>query len=190
MSLADHGWVCSICHRRPGVSIEVTCPQCGEGLVENFFIDFAPSGDASADHGFHVSEEQRFIKNHQHQHEYYNVGLGRFRGYLSQSFKEHITTHENWAFEKGATSRDAEIRHRLDELNKAAQATVMELTEEMLTKRQNDCAHDGERHWLPSAEAGRVNLVCDGCCKVLKVKFVGISSQHGESIALKIVREK
>ena len=124
------------------------------------------------------------------QQQYFEFGFGRFKTDIPPSFKEHIKMHEEWAFKGGAASRDLEIRTRLDELNKHAESIVAELTKDILLKRQQDCEHNFERRWLPAAESGRTNLVCTGCFKVLDVKFVGTSTQRGETIGLKIVTEK
>lgn len=156
-------------------------------MAETFGVDFSPSGAADADHDSHLAVEHKFMRNQQ---QYFEHGSGKFEKDIPQFFKKHIKVHEDWAFERGAASREAEIRKRLDELNNHAVSIVAELTTEILTKRQQECEHSVERRWLPASEKGKLNLLCSGCFKVLNVKFVGTSTQHGETIGLKIVTEK
>ena len=150
-------------------------------------MHFTPSGDANTDHDAHISAESRFIRS---QREDYERGDGTLVKYIPSFFKDHIKSHEAWAFKSGAASREPEIRKRIEELNSHAESIVAELTKEIVMKRQQECTHDFERRWLPAAESGRVNLLCSGCFKVLNAKFVGTSTQHGETIGLKIVTEK
>lgn len=147
-----------------------------------------PTGAASADHEAHLVAEYKFMKHQER--EYFEHGTGEFTMYIPPFFKEHIKGHEDWAFKGGAASRDPEIRKRIEELNIHAESIVAELTTDILLRRQQECEHGVERRWLRAAESGRMNLVCSGCFKVLDVKFVGTSTQHGETIGLKIVTEK
>lgn len=183
-------WICPICHRAPLVTIEFECPVCKKMFGETFNIDFMPTGAADADHESHLLAERKFAKR---QFDYYD-GVGsrdgsRFSQFLPQCFREHIELHENRMFRAGAASRDQEISKRLSELNKQAESIIAGLTEELLLKRQQECHHNAERHWLTTG-TGKNSLLCSECFKVLQVKFVGTSTQHGESVGLKIVTEK
>jgi hypothetical protein len=123
-----HGWTCSICNRAPLVCIETECPACKTEVTETLNLDFMPTGSADADHDSHIAVEHRFIRNQQ---QYVERGSGRFTKDIPPFFKEHIKLHEDWAFKRGASSRDAEIRKRIDELNKHAASIVAELTTEI-----------------------------------------------------------
>jgi hypothetical protein len=184
---ATQQWICPVCNRSAVVDIELDCPACHTLVSESFDLHFTPSGDENSDHEAHIAEEIRFVRN---QREQYEKGDGTLVKYVPAFFKDHIKAHEAWAFKSGAASRDPEIRKRVEELNSHAASIVAELTMEILTKRQQECDHDLERRWLPASEAGKLNLLCSGCFKVLNVKFVGTSTQHGETIGLKIVTEK
>jgi hypothetical protein len=181
-------WICSVCFRTPTVTIEIDCPLCRTVVRESFDLRFVPSGAADADHNAHIAAETRFARNEKEQA--YERGDGTIVEYVPSFFKDHIRAHEEWGFKTGASSRDPEIRKRVDELNSHAASIVAGLTLEILTKRQHECDHEFERRWLPSSETGKLNLLCSGCFKVLNVKFVGTSTQHGETIGLKIVTEK
>ncbi|MFZ3215580.1 MAG: hypothetical protein WA192_05920 [Candidatus Acidiferrales bacterium] len=169
------------------VDIELDCPACRTVVSESFDLHFTPTGDENTDHNARIAEEARFVRSQQEQCE---RGDGSPVKYIPSFFKEHIKSHEEWAFKSGAVSRDPEIRKRIEELNSDGESIVAELTMEILTKRQQECGHDFERRWLPASEVGKLNLLCSGCFKVLNVKFVGTSTQHGETIGLKIVTEK
>ena len=186
MTLTPQEWFCPICTRNPLVWIEVGCPACDAEISDDVEIHFTPSGSDAADHEAHLAAEHRYIKRQ----EYVGYGTDTIRVTIPNFFKDHIKEHEELAFKRGATSRDSEIRTRIEDLNKQAASIVAGLTTEILLKRQQECVHDHERRWLPAAEAGRMNLLCSGCFKVLNVKFVGTSTQHGETIGLKIVTEK
>ena len=181
-------WTCPICLQTPVVCIEVSCPACDADVRELFEIHFSPCGSDSADHDAHLAAEQKFVKNRQQEHVGY--GTGELRVNIPRFFKDHIKRHEERAFKGGATSRDPEIRTRIEELNRHAESIIARLTTEILLKRQQECAHGFEKRWLPAAESGRVNLLCSNCFKVVDAKFVGTSKQHGETIGLKIVTEK
>ena len=179
-------WVCPACNRPALVVIEIDCPACDQKVSNTVFLDFVPSGARTADHESHIAVEERFVRN---RHGYHGLYGGRFSISVPESFKDHIKTHEEWAFSQGAASREADIRHRIEQLNKHAESIVTELTKEMLKDRQERCQHQGDKRWLP-AESGRMNLLCSDCFKVVDAKFVGTSTQHGETVGLKIVTEK
>ena len=179
-------WICPVCKRSPCVTIELTCPACHEKVKETFNVDFSPTGAADADHEAHLAAEHRAGKDH---FRYLESGFGEFRWYLPEFLKDHIQKHEIRAFRKGAGSRDQEISKRIDDFNKKATVILAGLTKEISLQHQQECQHGSERHWL-TGESGRTNLLCMDCFKVLEVKFVGTSTQHGESTGLKIATEK
>ena len=185
MSFNVAEWICPICRRAPSVTLEVHCPACGAVLCQSIDgIDFKPCGSNDIDHSRHMAAENRWVRDEMRR----EASAGEFTAWIPGFFKEHMQSHEECAFKNGAASRDNEIRHRLDELNKRAEPIITELTADILLKRQQECDHRADHRWV-SAESGKMNLLCSACFKVLDVKFVG-SSTPREAFGLKIVTEK
>jgi hypothetical protein len=185
---ASAQWICPVCNRPPRVLLVLGCPSCEFVATNSITVDFHPTGAVTADHEAHLAVESSYVRRQDTR--FRDEGEGDFSLHVPEFFKEHIKEHEQWAFDRGAASRDKEIRDRIEELNTHAQTIVAELTETTLSTRQQTCEHACDRRWLRSAEAGRLHLVCDGCYKVIGVKFVGTASQRGEAVGLKIVTEK
>jgi hypothetical protein len=186
VTLTSGDWTCPICMRNPQVTIRLRCPVCNAPVDNTVSVEFYPN-DSADDHDGHIDAERKFVRAHHPQPT--DQGMGRFEIDLPRFFEHHIKEHEQWEFERGAKSREKEIRERIDELNQRYDLLVAQTTEPMLLKRQQECDHSGERHWLTSGEAGRMNLLCDVCLKVINAKFVGVSTPK-ESVGLNRVTEK
>jgi hypothetical protein len=183
MTVNPAEWICPLCSRAPSVTLELHCPACKEVVRQSINVDFKPCG-SNDDHNRHIAAEDRWMRDKM-RHE---ANGGTVTEWIPDFFKEHIRSHEEWAFQNGAASRDSEIRHRLDEVNKRAESIIAELTAEILLKRQQECEHRTERRWV-SAESGRMNLLCSACFKVLDAKFVGTATPR-EPVGLKVMRDE